>query len=139
MKQFLAVVLLVMSSGCLVPSGPDDIPEPFKPSEVKRQISDSLTGADKADCLLVYGVYTAAARYVESDELQAEDTIQLRTQIKRAVEIRGWDSGKYADFSETLPVVLDPVLKERKPVFDRRAEVAELFRQVAAGALEASK
>ena len=134
-KKLLLLTSLVMV-GCLVPP---DTPEPFTPSEVRRQITESLTGADKADCLTVYGVYSAAARYVGSDQLDADNTVELRKQVKRATEIRGWEPGKYADFSEVLPKVLDPVLKENKPVFDRRAEIVELFEQVAAGALEASK
>ena len=96
MKQ-ISILFCLLLVGCLqsangpdyvppFPPQPNPQPAPYEPvGNVRATISASLQGASREDCLTVYGIYSAAARYVQSDQLDASDSVELRKQIKKVL------------------------------------------------------
>ncbi|MAT14419.1 MAG: hypothetical protein CMJ46_04025 [Planctomyces sp.] len=136
---FLILLLLTAIPGCLQPADRPEInPEPA--SEVRTSISRALHGADARDCELVYGIYTAAANYVESNELHAGNAVELHRQIEKMFALANWPTGKYPDFTTAHEQALDPLLgSPEQTILDRRADIAQLFTQIALGARDATQ
>lgn len=141
MKYLPTLLLLTCLSwtGCLQTSdAPDSIPEPT--GEVRTTIANSLQQANQNDCLLIYGIYTAAADYVEGDQLQATDAADLYRQLEKMFALADWPTGRYPDFTTAHEQVMDPLLSSpNETIMDRRADIAHLFRQIALGAQDATR
>ncbi|MCA9042323.1 MAG: hypothetical protein KDA65_18365 [Planctomycetaceae bacterium] len=133
---FLLPLLLV---GCLQQTdSPDITPEPS--SKIRTTIANSLEGADRKDCLTIYGIYTAASEYVSNHQLQAANAAELYKQLQKMFELTDWSIGKYPQFTTAHETVMDPLLgSPQQTIMDRRAEIADLFKQIALGAQDAAR
>ncbi|QDU78965.1 hypothetical protein Pla110_06690 [Polystyrenella longa] len=125
--------------GCLQSSNLLDIP-PEPAGNTRSLIATSLEGAAREDSLQIYGIYMAAADYIESDQLQAANAGELNQQIEKLFALSNWPTGKYPNFTKTHEEVLNPLLgSPHQTIMDRRTDIAALFIQIALGAKDAAR
>ena len=96
-QKILCIIVLLTTCGCLYPSASNSEPSgPTPPPDSKvLAIANSLSNAEREDCVKMYGVFTAFSRYIEDGHRGIDNTKQMLDLWKKTLDNLGWDKEKY--------------------------------------------
>ena len=147
-KKILCVVVLstvCFTSGCLLPSDPGPTPTPAPPIPTPPEdtkivaIANSLSDANREDCVKMYGMFTAFSKYVKNGHKGIETTKQMLDVWKEALNNFGWDNEQYPKFTDAVESELkNSGLEDPKPMSEAKTSVVEAFELIAAGCKHAA-
>jgi len=140
-QKILCVIVLLTTCGCLYPSASNSEPSEPTPAPDSKvlAIADSLSDAEKEDCVKMYGVFTAFSRYVEDGHRGIDNTKQMLDLWKKTLDNLGWDKEKYLKFTDAVEAELKSRgLEDSKPMSEAKSTVVEAFELIASGCKHAA-